>query len=190
MAFDLRGALASAAPTLAAMLGGPFAGAAVTALETAFGVAPGSGTDAITKVIQTAGMTPDIMAALRAADQHHAEIMGAQKIDIERMNADADAAKDKVSAGDRDSARKMEIAKHSVWPGVLSALTTAAVIGIIAARMAGLALPNDPVTIQLIGSLTTGWGMALAYWLGTTRQSANAVNMLAQSAPAQGGPQA
>jgi len=49
--------------------------------------------------------------------------------------------------------------------------------------MAGLSLPNDPTTVQLIGSLTTGWGMAMAYWLGTTRQSANAVNLLAQSSP-------
>jgi hypothetical protein len=183
MAFDLKSALTSIAPTLATMLAGPFAGTAVAALESACGLTQGSGTDAITKVIQGGGMTPEITAAIRAADQKHAETMGQQGIDLAKINLDFEAAQDKVAADDRDSARKMEIAKHSVWPGVLSALTTAGVLGIIGARMYGLNLPNDPTTVQLIGSLTTGWGMAMAYWLGTTRQSANAVNLLAQSSP-------
>lgn len=184
MAFDLTKALASIAPTLATMLGGPLAGTAVSALEGAFGLQSGAGADGITKVIQAGNMTPEIIAQVRAQDQKHTEIMGQQGIDLAALNAAHDAAQDKTAADDRDSARKMEIAKHSVWPGVLSALTTGGVLGIIAARMAGLSLPNDPVTVQLIGSLTTGWGMAIAYWLGTTRQSANAVNMLAQSTPA------
>ncbi len=183
MSFDLKNALSSIAPTLAGMLGGPLAATAVTALESACGLAPGSGSDAVTTAIQTAGMSPEVIAAIRAQDQRHAEIIGQQGIDVAKLNLDFEAAQSKVAADDRASARGMEIAKHSVWPGLLSGLTTAAVIGIIGARMAGLSLPNDPTTVQLIGSLTTGWGMAMAYWLGTTRQSANAVNLLAQSAP-------
>jgi hypothetical protein len=84
--------LASAAPTLATMLGGPFAGAAVTALEGAFGLQPGTGADAITKVVQTGGMTPEIMAAVRAADQKHAEVLGQQGIDLAKLNSDHEQA--------------------------------------------------------------------------------------------------
>jgi len=184
MAFDLKSALTTMAPTLATMLGGPFAGAAVSALESACGVAPGGGEDAITKVMQGGGMTPDVVAAIRAADQKHAEIMGQQGIDVAKMNLDFQTANEANEVADRSSARKLEIATHSPWPGILSAVTTAAVIGVIGARMYGLALPNDPTTIQLIGSLTTGWGVCMAYWFGTTRQAANTVNLLAQSAPA------
>lgn len=184
MAFDLKSALTTIAPTLATMLAGPFAGTAVAALETACGLTPGAGEEAITKVIQGGGMTPEVVAAIRAQDQKHAEVMGQQGIDLAKMNADFESAADKTAAADRDSARKMEIAAHSYWPGVLSAVTTAAVIGVIGARMFGADLPNDPTTVQLIGSLTTGWGVAMAYWFGTTRQAANTVNLLAQSAPA------
>ena len=51
MNFNLKAALGSIAPTLATMLGGPLAGTAVTALEGALGLAPGAGTDEVTKVV-------------------------------------------------------------------------------------------------------------------------------------------
>lgn len=183
MAFDLKTAIASIAPTLATMLGGPLAGTAVTALESAFGLQPGAGQEGITQVIQNGQMTPDIISKVREADQKHAEIMGQQGIDLEKLNKDHEAAMEQAAAADRDSARKLQIAQPSYWPGVLSAVTTAAVLGVIAARMFGANLPNDPTTVQLIGSLTTGWGVAMAYWFGTTRSSAEKNNLLAQSAP-------
>ena len=84
----LATAIGSFAPTLATMLGGPLAGTAVTALESAFGLAPGAGADAITQVVQGGGMTPDIIAKVREADQKHAEVMGQQGIDLAKLNAD------------------------------------------------------------------------------------------------------
>lgn len=183
MAFDLKSALTSIAPTLATMLGGPFAGAAVSELESAFGLKSDAGIDEVSKIVVSGNMTPEVMAAIRSADQKHHETMQRMGIDLAQINIDFENAQTKIAAEDRDSARKLQIASHSLWPGVLSAVTTAAIIGVIGARMAGLALPNDPTTIQLIGSLTTGWGVCMAYWFGTTRQSANQVNLLAQSAP-------
>jgi hypothetical protein len=183
MSFDLSTAISSIAPTLATMLAGPLAGTAVTALEGCFGLSAGSGVPGITAAIQAGQMTPEIVAAMRAADQHHAEAMGQQGIDLVRLNADHDAAMETSAVADRDSARKLQIAKPSPWPGLLTALLTVAVIGVIAARMTGMSLPSDPVTVQLIGSLTTGWGLSLAYWFGTTRGSQETRNLLAQSAP-------
>ena len=45
MAFDLKAALINFAPTIAGMLGGPFAGMAVKSLESAFGLDAGAGVD-------------------------------------------------------------------------------------------------------------------------------------------------
>lgn len=183
MSFDLKTAIGSIAPTLATMLGGPLAGAAVGALAQAFGLSPSASQEDITKVVQGGQMTPDIIAAVRAADQKHAEIMGQQGIDLAKLNADHDAAMVQADVSNQSSARQMQIAQPSKWPGVLSAITTLSVIGVILARMYGESLPQDATTVQLIGSLTTGWGMALSYWFGTTRASNNKDALLAQSVP-------
>ena len=128
MAFDLKSALASIAPTLATMMGGPLLGTAVTALESAFNLAPGSGVDAITKVVQTGGMTPDIIAAVRAADQKHAEIMGQQGIDLAKMNLDFESAQTKVVIEDRIDARKSNAGRKEVWDIAVVILATFAVL--------------------------------------------------------------
>ena len=128
MAFDLKSALASIAPTLATMMGGPLLGTAVTALESAFNLSPGSGVDAITKVVQTGGMTPDIIAAVRAADQKHAEIMGQQGIDLAKMNLDFEAAQTKVVIEDRMDARKSNAGRKEVWDIAQVILATFAVM--------------------------------------------------------------
>lgn len=114
MAFDLKSALTAIAPTLATMLGGPFAGTAVAALESACGLTPGAGQDAITKVVQT-GMTPDVVAAIRAQDQKHAEVMGQQGIDVAKMNLDFEAAQTKAVIEDRIDARKQNSQRDAVW---------------------------------------------------------------------------
>lgn len=181
--FNLKTAIGSIAPTLATMLGGPLAGTAVTALCGAFGLSSTAGQADITKVVQSGNMTPEIIAAVRLADQKHAEIISQQGIDLAKLNADHEAAMEKISADDRDSARKLQIATPSNWPGILSAVTTIAVLGVIAASISGSKLPQDSVTIQLIGSLTTGWGVCMAYWFGTTRGSSEKNNLLAQSTP-------
>ena len=96
MSFDLKTALGSIAPTLAMMLGGPLAGTAVSGLLAAFGIDStgdqGKDVAAITKVVQGGAMTPDIIAAVRKADQDHAEKMGQQGIDLQRIAADHDKA--------------------------------------------------------------------------------------------------
>lgn len=181
---NIATAIKSIAPTLATMLGGPLAGTAVQALVGAFGLPATAGAADVTQVIQTGSMTPEVIAAVRAADQKHAEVIGQQGIDLAKLNADHEQAMESVYAADRDSARKLQTVTPSQWPGILSFVTTAAVLGVIAARMSGALLPSDPTTTQLIGSLTTGWGMALAYWFGTTRGSSDKNALLYQSTPA------
>jgi hypothetical protein len=188
MSFDLKtlaSAVAGFAPTLASMLGGPFAGMAVASLESAFGLKSGAGPQAITDVIASGSMTPETLAAVRAADQRHAEIMGQQGIDLAKLNADREQAFAQVDAADRDSARQMQTKVYSPWPGVLSALTTVAVIlELVVRHIPGIQSPQDPVTAQLIGTLQAAWVACLTYWVGSTRQGAANQNALAEIAKA------
>lgn len=120
MSFDWKQTIAAIAPTLGTMLCGPLAGTAITALESAFGLAPGSGQEAITKVIQNGSMTPDIIAAVRAADQKHAELMKQLDIDLAKLNAAHEETLAQVDASSADSARKREMAVRDSTPQTLA----------------------------------------------------------------------
>ena len=176
-------AIASFAPTLAAMLAGPMAGTAVVAIEKALNLQADSGADSIANAIQGGNLTPETIALLKIADQKHAEIMGQQGIDIAKVNSDHEKAFAAIAAIDRDSARRMQISQPSFIPAVLSISVTLSVFGVIIAFMFGVDVSDNPVAMQLFGSLTTGWGTVMAYWFGTTRSSSEKNALLAQSVP-------
>jgi hypothetical protein len=125
---SLATTLGSVAPTLATMLLGPMAGTAVSVLEGAFGLQPGAGADAITKVAQGGGMTPEIMAAVRAADQKHTEIIAQQGIDLDKLNKDHAQAMATLEVDDRKDARKSNSARDEAWWIAFGILGTFAVI--------------------------------------------------------------
>ena len=128
MAFDIKSAITTIAPTLAGMLGGPLAGAAVSALEGALGLSQGAGTDAVTNVLQSGTISPDQIAAVRAADQKHAEILGQQGLDLAKLNKDFDAAQTNAVIADRMDARKNNSSRESVWSLAYVVLSTFALI--------------------------------------------------------------
>jgi hypothetical protein len=185
MAFDLKTALGSIAPTIATMLGGPLAGAAVTALEGALGISPGGGEEAITKVVQT-GMTPDSIAAIRAADQKHAEVMQQQGIDLQKLNADSVAALAKIDAGDRDSARSREVNAKDTWtPRGLAILITVGFFGVLGYMLVnGKPQQGGDALLVMLGSLGTAWTACVSYYFGSSAGSSRKDELLAQSTPA------
>ena len=156
------------APTIFSALGGPLAGLAYEAVSKALNIEP----EAAKTILESAKLSSDQIVQLKLA-----EIELRKQADQLGLNFET------LAVDDRKSAREMEMVVHSVWPGILSAITTLAVLGVIAAHMSGANIPNDPVTIQLIGSLTTGWGMALAYWFGTTRSSMEKDKLIHKSTP-------
>jgi len=168
---DWKSIISSIAPMLATALGGPLAGLAVESLGKALGMDQPT-VAKVKEVFIQGSLTGDQIAQIKAAEL-------ALQVRIREL----DISEQQLYAVDRDSARKMQIVTQSNWPGVLSAITTAAVLGVIAARMSGMAIPEDATTTQLIGSLTTGWGLCLSYWFGTTRGSSEKSQLLAQSLP-------
>ena len=196
MSFDLKSVIGAVAPTLADMMAGPLAGEAVTALEGAFGVAPGSGTDGITKVIQSGNVTPDIIAKVRAADQKHAEIIAQQGLDLKKLNAAHQEALEKLEAADRDSARKREEVVKDPTPARLAYLSIGGFFLLSIAQLAVLMGFGD-VAVRipsqgwlLIGTITgylaTEAKAASSYYFGTSSGEDRKTDIISQLPPLPG----
>ena len=103
---DFVDILKTVAPGIATALGGPLAGLAVSAIGKALNLS-----DATQDTIKAAvaGATPEDMLKLKEAEQDFQVQM--KKLDIDLVQ---------IAAGDRDSARKMQIANKAWTPAVLS----------------------------------------------------------------------
>lgn len=180
MSFDLKAAIGTIAPTLATMLGGPLAGTAVAALTQALGLSPGSTQDDVTKAV-AAGMSPDTIAAVRAADQKHLEILGQQQIDLAKLNADYAAAIAATDAGDRDSARKREMSVMDWTPRLLAWGVTIGFFGVLWFMLTQQmpAGAHDALLI-LLGALQAGFMSILTYYFGSSSGSAEKTRLLGQ----------
>ena len=162
------------APWIGTALGGPLGGMAVEAAANALGVSEKT-TDAVKAAL--GGATPEQMLALKKADQDFSLQMQAlgfkQVTDLES-----------IAAGDRKSAREMQVANRSIVP----ALLTCFVVGAFTATLILLLKLDVPATnrdivVYMIGQLSGGFTSALAFWLGTTRESGRKTEMLSMAQP-------
>ena len=186
MSTDLKSLVSTIAPTLATMLGGPLAGTAVTALEGAFGLQAGAGPEAITQAVQSGAMTPEVVAAMRAADQKHAEAMAQQGIDLEKLNLAHTELLAATDANDRNSARQREVAVKDWAPMILAAGTTVGFFGVLASLLVFEPPPGSKeVLFTMLGALSGAWVSVVSYYFGSSSGSARQTELLAQ-APAIG----
>jgi hypothetical protein len=177
-------AIASFAPTLAGMLGGPLASTAVTALEQALGLAPGAGTDAITQVVQS-GMSPDAIAKVRQADQEHAEKMKQLDLDLLKLNQAHDEAFATVDAQDRDSARKREAAVKDLTPALLAYAVTVGFFGTLGFMLVnGKPTTGGDALLVMLGALGGAWASIISYYFGSSANSKTKDQLLYHSTPA------
>ena len=110
--------LGQVAPTLATAMGGPLAGLAVKTLSNVL-LGNEEGTEAdIAKAMQSA--TPDQLADIKKIDADFKTRMAELEIDLER-----------ISAGDRDSARKREMTVGDHTPKILAGAITLGFFGIL-----------------------------------------------------------
>lgn len=182
---SLATAVGSFAPTLATMLGGPLAGTAVTALESAFGLAPGAGADAITQVIQTSGMTPELIAKIRAADQQHAEAIKKAELDLVKINADHEEAFAKIGVDDRESARKREEIVKDWTPRIVAIGVLAITLGLEGSMLLGFHRPTQiapEILGRIFGTLDSATIVILSYYFGSSAGARSSAESLAQIA--------
>lgn len=171
---DFTTIIKTVAPWIGTALGGPLGGMAVEAAANALGLSDKT-IDSVKQAI--AGATPEQMLALKQADQAFSLQMQAlgfkQVVDLETL-----------AAGDRADARKMQVTKPSPIPAVLSLLVTAGYFAILIGMMVGwFKVSDSQALLIMLGSLGTAWGSVMAFWFGTTRDSARKTDLLAQAQP-------
>ncbi len=195
MSFNLTSVLETIAPTLATMLGSPLAGTAVTALESAFGLAQGAGVDGITKVVQSGNMTPDIIAAVRATDQKHAELMKQMGVDLTKMQLAHEEAMSAEVEQDRNSARQREEVVKDKTPSHLAymiiggffIMSIAQVVALMGFGDLVAKVPKEGWVLigNLSGYLAAEAKAASQYYFGETAGSSRKTEIIAKSQPVQ-----
>ena len=79
---------------------------------------------------------------------------------------------ERISAGDRDSARQMQIATKSWLPEILAVLVTVGFFGVIAYIIKfGLPESGKEALLLLLGSLGTAWTGVMAFYFGSSSGS-------------------
>lgn len=147
--------LAAVAPTLAAAIGGPLAGAAVNVIGQALLGKEGAFDEAmISQAVLSA--TPDQLLALKSADGDFRVQM--KKLDIQ----------------DRQSARKLAI-DTSIFPQItLSSIYTVGYFWLMFMLISGdVTIPNDisGMVMALIGVMTAAQAQIMNFWFGSSSGS-------------------
>lgn len=172
---DFMAIIKTVAPWIGTALGGPLGGLAVEAAATALGLGNKT-TEAIKGALS--GASPEQMLALKQAD--HAFALQMQQLGFKQIS-DLEA----IAAGNRKDARAMQIAVRSWVPAVLSIAVTLGYFTILIGMMVGaLKVSDSQALLLMLGSLSTAWGVVMAFWFGTTNDSSRKTELLAQSAPA------
>lgn len=161
------------APTVASALGGPLAGAAVSAIGGMFGI-PEATQDKIETMFTDGKMTPDQISALRTLElqyQNDEQERGFKYTELEFK--------------DRDSARTMAEQTHSLTPSLLTWVVVAVVM-LAEGGMLFKSIPSvvDPVVLgRIMGTMDSALIMVLSFWFGSNSGSARKTELLAAAQP-------
>ncbi|NQW94049.1 MAG: hypothetical protein HQ446_08455 [Polaromonas sp.] len=169
---DFTTIIKTVAPWIGTVMGGPLGALAVQAAADALGLS-----DKTLAAVQgaIAGATPEQMLALKTADQGFALQM--QALGFKQIS-DLEA----IAAGDRKDARDMFKTTRSWVPAALSGFVTVGYFTILIGLMTGvMAISDSQAMLLMLGSLTTAWGVVMAFWFGTTADSGRKTELLAQA---------
>jgi gas vesicle protein len=164
--------LKTLAPLLGTALGGPLGGAAASFIADKLGI-ENKTIEAVSEVLNNGKLTPDQIAAVKLAEIDFQKFCKQNAIDLEKVHAD-----------DRGSARQLLATVRSKMPAILSLVVTAGYFGILIGMMLGaLKVTDSQALLIMLGSLSTAWGMVMAFWFGTTSGSTTKTELLANSTP-------
>jgi ABC-type glycerol-3-phosphate transport system substrate-binding protein len=169
---DWKQVLGAVAPSLATALGGPLAGMATKAIAGALLGDENASADDVAQAVANA--SPEQLAAIKKVDADFKVQMKALDVDLER-----------ISASDRDSARRLAATTGDPTPKVLAYLYAAAFFAVIAfqcwmaykqvdlPQMAGKTLD------MLLGVLTAMVLGSKEYYFGSSSSSAKKTEIMA-----------
>lgn len=166
--------LGSVAPLVGTALGGPLGGVAASFVADKLGLSEKT-VAAVTEVLKETKLDPAQVAQLKQAEIDFQKFCKTHEIDVE-----------KVHAADRASAREMLKATGSAVPAWLTFIIVVAVLGLEGWMiLKGTPQGIDQLVLgRIMGTLDMALGLVLAFWFGTTRNSQEKTNLLANSAPA------
>jgi hypothetical protein len=171
---DFTTIIKTVAPWIGTALAGPFGGMALTAAANALGL-PEATTEAVKAAIN--GATPDQLLAVKKADQDFA-------VQMQQLGFQSVAALEAIAAGDRKDARELLKTTRSWVPAALSGGVTVGYFTILIGLMTGhMEVTDSQAMLLMLGSLTTAWGVVMAFWFGTTADSGRKTELLAASNP-------
>ena len=151
--------LGQIAPTLATALGGPMAGLAVKTLSNVL-LGHEEGTDEdLSNALGSA--TPEQLSNIKKIDADFKVRMKDLDIDLER-----------ISAGDRDSARKMQMETKDWVPKVLAVAITIGFFGILVWMLVyGMPPSGTEALLMMLGALGTAWTGVVNFYYGSSAGS-------------------
>ena len=118
-------------------------------------------------------------------DRFHLSPEEAQQFKLELAKMQLEAYKTQIS--DVQSARQMQMATRSVWPGALTMVIMGGYFGLLSVMIIhGIPSTKDPggeVLLTLIGVLAAAVPMVLGYWFGTTQNNKDKDQAIANSIP-------
>ena len=151
--------LGQLAPTIATALGGPLAGVAVKTLSNALFGHEDASEDQISEAMASA--SPDQLAAIKKIDADFKVQMKSLDIDLER-----------ISAGDRDSARQMQRETKDWVPKVLAIVITLGFFGILIwMLLKGMPQTGTEALLMMLGALGTAWTGVINFYYGSSAGS-------------------
>jgi len=164
----IGGLLGQIAPTIATAIGGPVAGMAVKALAGALGLSQDSSTDDVQTALMNA--TPEQLAAVKKVDADFKVQMKELDIDLER-----------IAAGDRDSARNMQMQTNDWIPRAMAIMVTFGFFGILTWLLTkGVPPTGSETLIYMLGALGTAWTGIVQFYFGSSAGSKAKTNALVQ----------
>ena len=176
---SVLGVITKLAPTVASAFGTPLAGAAVLALESAFGLTTEGTTEdkqnQLAAVIS--GATPEQLLAMKKCDNDFA-------IQMKELGFKNITDLEALATGDRDSARKREMTVRDNTPKILAYTLTTGFFLVLGFMMFSEVPPGSRDLLNiLLGMLATSFSGVIAYYFGSSSGSAEKTKLLAASTP-------